>query len=424
MSELLDAVIVGAGQGGLAASYFLQRDGLRHVVLERGRIGETWLSQRWDTFQLNTPNFMNVLPGLPYRGNQTDGFWRQDELVAYFQEYAGHFQLPVRTGVEVLSLERAEGDGYFIIQASAEGGPDETLLSRSVIVASGIQRTPKIPSLHSKIPAGITELHTAAYRNPGALPPGAVLVVGSAQSGCQIAEDLLSAGRRVYLCTGKVGRIPRRYRGRDSLEWWIDMGLWEITYASLEDKSISLLPVPQISGVGRYGRSLSLQSLARQGAVILGRLEDVDGGVVILGGDAAANVMHADEFSQRFKDGVDAYLEKSGLEASLLEEDPGDAPDSKAACASPLRRLDLREVDIRTVIWATGFTGDFRWIHLPVFDADGAPIQERGISPVPGLFFIGFPWLSKRKSGIIYGIAEDAEYIVDVLARQSATAGR
>jgi len=424
MGELLDAVVVGAGQAGLGVSYFLQKDGRKHIVFERGRIGETWLSQRWDSFQLNTPNFMNALPGLPYEGPEKDGFWHQDELVAYFRGYVDHFRLPVRTGVNVISLERAEDKSHFIVKTKVDGGTDETVLCRSVVVASGILLVPKIPVFQNKIPEHITQLHTSDYRNPGALPPGVVVVVGSAQSGCQIVENLLSAGREVYLCTGKAGRVPRRYRGRDILEWWIDMKFLDVTYASLEDKIISHVPQPQVSGIGRYGHTISLQGLARQGVIILGRLHDIEEETLILGDEAVANIQHADEASQRFKDNVDAYIQKTGIEPPPNEDDPADAPDPDAACASTIRRLNLKDANVSAIIWATGFTGDFRWIHLPVTDSDGMPIHERGVSPVDGLFFIGFPWLSKRKSGIVYGIEEDAKYIVGVLAKQMVQHGR
>jgi len=420
MSELLDAVVVGAGQAGLGSSYFLQRDGHKHIVVERGRIGETWLSQRWDAFQLNTPNFMNSLPGYPYQGSEPDGFWRQDELVAYFQDYVKYFSLPVRTSVMVHSLEQAEDKSHFIIKIQADGGANETVLCRSVIVAAGMQCVPKIPAFQNKIPENIMQLHTADYRNPEALPPGAVVVVGSAQSGCQIVEDLLAAGRDVYLCTGKAGRVPRRYRRRDIVEWWIDMRFWDVTYASLEDKSASRVPQPQVSGVGRYGHTVSLQGLARRGAVILGRLQDIQDGTLILGDEAVANVRHGDETSQRFKDEVDAYIQKIGIEPPPLEDDPADVPDPEARCASSMRRLNLTDANVNAIIWATGFTGNFSWLHLPVFDPDGMPIHQRGVSPVPGVYFIGFPWLSKRKSGTIYGVEADARYIASVLAKQLA----
>ena len=413
----LDSVIVGAGQAGLAASAALQRAGRRHVILERGRIGETWLSQRWDSFQLNTPNAMNALPGLPYDGPQPDGFWRSDELVRYFQRYVDQLQLPVRTGVNVLSVEQ-NADG-FILRTSNDGYM-ETVRSRSIVVASGIQNAPVFPSQSSRIPRKFTQLHTSEYRNATLLPEGAIVVVGSGQSGVQIAEDLLAGGRTVYLCTGKVGRVPRRYRGRDVTGWMVDLQQFDTRYANLEDKSLTRAASVQVSGVGRYGHTLSLQSLARRGAVILGRLLDVQDGVLILSDQAAAHVRFADQVSQRMKEDIDAFLTQAGQLLPPLEEDPADAPDARAECASPLRRLNLQAAKVSTLIWAAGFTGDFSWLHLPVFDAQVMPIHQGGISPVRGLYFLGFPWLTSRKSGILFGIGEDARFIVNAISTQLA----
>jgi len=417
---ILDTVIVGAGQAGLGVSYFLQQNGRKHIIFEQGRIGESWLSQRWDSFKLNTPNFMNVLPGFPYDGLEPDGFWRPDELVDYFQRYVELFQLPVRTGVTVVSVELSEDQGHFIVKTKTKGQKEESITSRSVVIASGSQRTPKFPAIRSRLPDDIVQLHTADYHNAAALPPGAVVIVGSGQSGCQIAEDLLSAGRTVYLCTSKVGRAPRRYRGRDILDWWIDMKFLEVTFASLEDKAISHAAQPHVSGLGRYGHTVSLQYLARQGAVILGRLLDIEESHLVLNDDAAAHVHFADEFSQRIKDGIDTYLAQAGITPPPIEADPADVPDPQAECASLLRRLNLHEAKVSSVIWATGFTSDFSWIHLPVLDDEGRPIYQRGISPVRGLYFIGFPWLNSRKSGIIYGIDEDAHFIADAISEQLA----
>ena len=416
--KLLDSVIIGAGQAGLGASYFLQKAGCEHIVFERGRIGESWLSQRWDSFRLNTPNFLNALPGLPYEGPEPDGFAPRDELVDYFQQYVNCYHLPVRTGVTVASVEKTEEGDKFLVKTRNEDQAEESVMSRSVVVACGIQRVPKFPPVRSRIPKDLAQLHTADYRSAAELPPGAVVIVGSGQSGCQIAEDLLSAGRAVYLCTSKAGRAPRRYRGRDILEWWVDMKFWDVTYNSLEDKSISRLPQPLVSGTGRYGHSVSLQHLKRQGVVIMGRLLDVEKDALILGEEAAANVRFADGFSQKLKDDIDAYLAKAGLTPPPLEADPADEADPQAECVSPLRKLDLREAGVSTIIWATGFTGDLSWIHLPVFDAEGKPVQQWGVSPVRGLYFIGFPWLNSRKSGVIYGIEEDARHIADEITKQ------
>jgi putative flavoprotein involved in K+ transport len=416
----LDAVIVGAGQAGLGVSYFLQQNGIEHVVFEQGRIGESWLSQRWDSFRLNTPNLRNTLPGLPYDGPQADGFSSIDPLVNYFQQYVDRFQLPVRTGVTVVSVERAKDQDGFLVKTRKNDQKEEFVVSRSVVVACGIQRVPRIPALHTKLPGNITQRHTSEYRNPQELPPGAVVVVGSGQSGCQITEDLLAAGRTVYLCTSKVGRVPRRYRGKDLVEWWVEMKFWDLTYDSLQDKSISRAPQPQISGIGRYGHTVSLQSLSSQGVTILGRLLDIESGSMILGDEAAAHVHFADEFSQRFKNDIDAYLERMNITPPPLE-DPADAPDPEAQCVSPLRRLSLQEANISSVIWATGFGGDFDWIHLPILNDQNKPIHERGVSKERGLYFVGFPWLNSRKSGIIYGIEEDANFIANAIQEQLAS---
>ena len=420
-SNVLDSIIIGAGQAGLGVSYFLKQAGIQHVLFERGQIGKSWLTQRWDSFQLNTHNSMNTLPGLPYDGPEPDGFWTKAELVAYFRRYIDYFNLPVRTGVTVMSIDPVQDQQYFSVRIKADGDPQGSVLSRAVVIASGKQHTPKVPAIQTRLPEHVTQLHTSAYRRPSDLPAGAVVVVGSGQSGVQIAEELLAAGRTVYLCTSKVGRAPRRYRGRDILEWWAEMKFMDITFEGLQDKSIARLAQPQVSGVGRYGHTVSLQYLASKGAVILGRLLEVQEGSLFLSDEAAAHVRFGDEFSQRLKEGVDTYLKNTGIVPPPLEDDPADAPDPQAACASLLRNLSLEQAQVSTVIWATGFTADFSWIHLPVLDQYGQPVHQRGISPVPGLYFLGFPWLNSRKSGIIYGVEEDARFIASVMAEQFET---
>lgn len=413
-----DAVIIGAGQAGLGVSYFLQQSGLTHTVFERGRIGESWLSQRWDSFKLNTPNIFNTLPGLPYEGEEPDGFWSSAEFVQYLQKYAKHFNLPVQTGITVTSVEQSTDGQKFIIKTKSNDQAEETITCRSVVIASGIQRKPVIPSIHSNLPDSITQLHVAEYCNPQDLPPGAVVIVGSGQSGCQICEDLLDAGRTVYLCTSKVARTPRRYRGKDIVQWMKDFGLWDITYDRLEDKAESRATQPQISGLGRYGHTISLQYLAQKGAIILGRLKDVDCDILDVDDQAAAHIIFADQFSQKLKTDIDSVLSQKGSTLPAAEDDPADRPDTEASCASDIRRLNLHEAEVNTIIWATGFKGDFSWIRLPVLDSQNEPIHKRGISPVRGLYFVGFPWLNSRKSGIILGIEEDARYVVDAITEQ------
>ena len=296
MQELLDAVVVGAGHAGLSMSYFLKQAGHSHVVFERGEVGETWRSQRWDSFALNTPNFLNGLPGAAYEGDEPDGFWLRDELVNFFQQYADRFELPIQTGVTVTGVE--QNSGHFRVQANSKAGEHIQVDARNVVVASGIMQTSVIPAQSRLIPDNILQLHTATYRNPESLPQGAVVIVGSGQSGCQIAEDIIGTGRDILLCTSKVARLARRYRGRDMLDWWVETGFWNVARDELEDPAMMKLKQPHISGVGRYGRSVSLQHLAKQCVTIVGRLIDVVDGALVFDDSARENVLFGDTMSQ------------------------------------------------------------------------------------------------------------------------------
>lgn len=415
---MLDAVVVGAGQAGLGISYCLARDGREHVVLERGRIGETWRSQRWDSFAVNTPNAMNALPGTTYEGDQPDGFFLRDELVESFEQYARRFDLPIRTGVTVTSIDPSD-DGTFVVTTDDED--QRTVETKNVVIASGIMCAPKVPAVSAKIDEEVLQLHAADYRNPAALPPGAVVIIGSGQSGCQIAEDLVGSGRHVYLCTSRVGRIPRRYRGRDILEWWDEMGFLDAQVADLDDPSLRFAAQPQVSGVGRYGHTVSLQQMAAAGVILFGRLADADGHRLELADDLAANVRFADEAAARFEQAIDAHLEQAGRDLPPRDDDPADDPHPDPDALDAPRSLDLAEAGVGAIIWCTGFTADFGWINCPVLDERGAPQIERGVSSTPGLYFLGFPWLHTRKSGIIYGIDEDARHIAEHLGRRRST---
>lgn len=413
---MLDAVVIGAGQAGLGASYYLTQRGLSHIVLERGRIGETWRRQRWDSFALNTPNWLNALPGAPYDGPAPDGFADAPSLADAFTAYAERFALPVGTGVEVLSVVADADANGFLVGTQSYAGATSSVSARNVVVAAGILHRPAIPAFASRLPATIAPLHAVDYRNPDALPPGAVVVVGSAQSGCQIAEDLSDAGRRVYLATGRSGRIPRRYRGRDIDEWLWDMGDFDVTPVALGDPAAMCVAQPQVSGVGRLGHTLSLQSLAADGVTLLGRLTDIDGQALMFDDSLADNIRFADDKSAAVKREIDAYIDGQEIDAPPAETDAADRPWTGAAEVVSPSRLDLRAARVSTLIWCTGFRAAFPWLHLPVLDADGRPLHRDGVSPVPGLYFLGFPWLRKRKSGIICGVAEDAAVIVDHIA--------
>lgn len=409
----LDAVVVGGGQAGLGVGFLLKEAGLDVAIYERGRVGETWRSQRWDSFAVNTPNWSNGLPGFPYRGDKPDGFFHRDELVAHFERYVREFSLPVHEGVTVTAVDQ-NGAGFTVAAVDAEGN-DLRVDAKNVVVASGIMQAPKIPGLRERFPSGIEQLHAADYRSARDLPDGAVVVVGGGQSGCQIAHDLNGAGRQVYLCTSRVGRLPRRLRGRDVLEWWEDMGFLDVAVEDLPDPAIQFAAQPQVSGLGRYGSTLSLQSMARDGIVLMGRLSDVVDGVLITDDSLAAHIEFADERSADFRQMIEDWIAENGIDAAPIEPDPNDEPAGPEVAEAGLTELDLDEAGVGAVIWCTGFTADFGWLRVDVFDDEGRPVHRRGVSAVPGVYFLGFPWLHSRKSGIIHGIEEDAGFIADAI---------
>ena len=401
----LDLIIVGAGHAGLAASQVAAAAGLEHVVLERGEIGESWRSQRWKSFTLNTPNVLNRLPGSAPGGEDLDAFEGRDAWVARLEGYARRHSLPVRTRMPVTAVERA--DGGFGVATEAE-----TFFGRTVVIASGAINVPKVPSAGASLDPRIERWSTASYREPAQLPDGPVLIVGSGQSGVQIAEDLLDAGRAVYLATGRVGRAPRRLRGRDTLVWLRESGWMDERPSDLPDPGMRFWAQPQISGVGPLGHTVSLQSLAARGVTLLGHLESTDGHRARFAADLPTHIAFADEFARRIRERVDEHIERRGIDAPPSGPDPADEPVADPTRFTAPTELDLADRGIRTVIFSTGFGADFSWLRLPVCDARGTPIHAAGRSPVDGLWFLGLPWLRTRKSGIIFGALEEGTAVV------------
>ena len=412
MSEqVLDAIIVGAGYSGLAASYHMKKYGINHLVFERGRIGETWRSQRWDSFRTNSTNKLNVLPGQEWADDSTaDIFATVSELVSSFEKYSSSHQLPVLQNSNVISVGKPD-DVFHVVVSS--NGVNTNYRSRQVLIASGAAIKIKVPELSKNISRDIMQLHTSQYRKPAALPNGAVLVVGSAQSGCQIAEDLLDAGKKVYLSTSRVGRFPRWYRGKDLFYWLVDTKFYDIKPGDVQDPNLFDARAPQISGTGTGKNSLSLQSLAKKGATILGRLKSIDGYTLSFQQNAVDHVRYADEYSQKIKDMIDDFILANDLSAPPSHYDEADIADIEARCASRIPSLNLRETNISAIIWSTGFDTDLHYIDLPLFDAHGKLKHKDGIADSPGLYLLGFPWLRSRKSSILFGIIDDAQFIVD-----------
>jgi putative flavoprotein involved in K+ transport len=402
----MDVTVIGAGQAGLAVSYLLSQERIQHVVLERGKIGESWRSQRWDSFHLNTPNWSNSLPGLEFDLIAPDAFGHRKQIISYLERYADSFSAPVKENAEVISLRRLP-TGRYHVRVGGDGF--ETGVA---VIASGSMSRPRMPGIAQKIPGDILNLTAGTYKNAESLPDGAALVVGGAQSGCQIAEDLIAAGRQVYLCASRVGRVPRTYRGRDTLAWWRDMGFWDVRVEELEDPAMQFAALPQVSGTDG-GHTVSFQSLSRDGVTLLGRVLDVEGNDLKLKPDLMESIRFADEKSSAFKNAIDAFIMREGITAPLAEPDHGEPALLDLNGSELMEKLDLRKAGISCVIWCTGFDANWDWLQVNVFDEHGRPQHILGISEHPGLYFIGFPWLSKRKSGTLYGIAEDTARIVE-----------
>ncbi len=409
-----DVVVIGGGQAGLGIGYYLRAAHRKFMIFERGRVGESWRTQRWDSFAVNTPNRLNGLPGDPYEGDKPDGFYLRDELVEYFEDYAAKFELPVMEGITVTGVD-ATGDGFRVTFEDAAGAVD-SVTATNVVVASGAMQVPKIPGIRRRFPESVLQLHASDYRSPGSLPPGPVVVVGSGQSGCQICQDLIHAGRDVYLCTSKVARVRRRYRQRDILEWLQDTGFQDVQVQELPDPAMQFAAQPQVSGLGRYGSTISLQSLAHEGTRLMGRLRDVEDGVLRTDDSLAEHIAFADGRSAEITRMIEDWISSNGVSAEPIEDDPNDEPASPEVAESGIMELDLTEAGVGSVVWCTGFTADFGWIHVPVTDENGRPIHKRGVSRVPGIYFLGFPWLHSRKSGIIQGIDEDARFIAEAVS--------
>lgn len=407
-SLLVNAVIVGAGHAGLSASYFLKQHGLDHIVFERGKAGESWRSQRWDSFKLNTPNKLNTLPGTNFEGIDPEKFCSATDLTAYYNNYITTFGLPVEENATVTSIEK--DNGLFTVTVS-QNNIVRQYQCKQVIIASGIANEKNIPGFASKISKKIKQLHTADYRNAKELPKGCVLVVGGAQSGVQVAEDLTDAGRKVYLSTSLVARVPRKYRGKDIHDWLIDMKFFDATKEQVTDPAMLKMKPPQLTGVGDHPKTISLQSLAKKGVTLIGKMENADEDDFFFQPNAAMHVKFADGFSAKLKTMIDDFILKTQLNAPPAETDIDDLPDMSAACASDITSLNIANDNIQTIIWTTGFSCSFKYIKFPVLGTDGLPKNHDGISDIAGLYYIGLPWLRFRKSVTLFGLKEDAEFI-------------
>ena len=410
----VDTVVVGAGHAGLAVSRLLTAAGHDHVVLDRGRVGERWRTERWDSLHLLTPSWMSRLPGWWYGGPEPDGFMSAARFVHHLTRYAASFEAPVLPGTAVLDVSRS-GDGYRVVTSRG------TWHARHVVVATGPHGQPHVPP--GLGPAGdATVLHSSRYRNPTQLAPGGVLVVGASASGVQIADELARAGREVVLAVGSHSRMPRRYRGMDVFWWMESTGRLARTIDEMPDPDAARRETSlQLVGrnqPGEKGRDLDLAALQARGVRLVGRMTGVSDSTVQLGGDLAGTMAAADRKMHRFLDTVDDYAHRSGLADEVL---PVVRPRPVAVPAVP-SRIDVRAEGIGTVLLATGFRPDHPWLRLPVLAPDGNIRQRQGVTPVPGLYVVGQRFQHRRDSGLIDGARHDARTVVQHLLAASGHA--
>ncbi len=408
-TEHHSVVIVGGGQAGLSLSHYLKQRGIDHLVVEKHEPLHAWRTQRWDSFCLVTPNWQCKLPGWEYSGSDPHGFMVKDQIIQYLEGFVRHVNPPLRSGVSVKRVA-PRGRGGFDVHTS-----DGHLSADQVVVASGGYHQPIIPRLAERLPRDVLQVHSEQYRNPHSLPPGKVLVVGNGQSGAQIAEDLHLAGREVVLATGDAPRCARFYRGKDVVDWLADMGYYD-------------MPVhehPLREGVrdntnhyvtGRDGgRDIDLRKFASEGMQLYGLLTGLDGEVLQFAPDLRSNLDHADRIYNGINAAIDRHIAAQGIDAP-----PPSVYTPVWEPAQERTSLNLREAGITSVVWCIGFQPDFGWLDAPVFNGRGHPGHVRGVTAVPGLYFIGLPWLHTWGSGRFSGVARDALYLAEQIEARSA----
>ena len=395
-------MVVGGGQAGLSVSHLLKKRGIGHVVLEKNRIGHAWRADRWDSFCLVTPNWQCTLPDFPYTGNDPDGFMVKDEIVAYLEGFAKMVDPPIHEGATVTKITR-DPEGLFHVRSTMGDWTAD-----NVIMAISGYHTPAIPRVGERLPLELFQMHSIEYKNPQQIPEGEVLIVGTGQSGCQIAEDLHLVGRKVHVAVGDAPRSPRMYRGKDTIRWLDEMGYYETT-TDTHPLGVEVRKKANHYFTGRDGgHEIDLRQFAAEGMRLYGLLDKVDGDTISFRPDLAENLDKADKVYLRIRKMIDDYIAKNGINA------PETAPYTPPwTVTKEPESLSISKSNLGAVIWSTGFRADFSMVDIPVFNGSGYPGHHRGITTVPGLYFIGLGWLWTWGSGRFSGVAQDAEHIVE-----------
>jgi putative flavoprotein involved in K+ transport len=408
-----DTVIIGCGQAGLAMSYLLRQRGREHIILERHRIAERWRSERWDSLCFQLPNRWLDLPGKAYDGSDPEGFSHKADVLRFLLDYAQEIAAPVRTVAEVIRLSRSDDDSYSIETV------DGSLKARHVVIATGPFQHALIPDFSRELPPSILQIDAAQYQNPEQLPKGAVLVVGSGNSGSQIADELLRSGRRVHLAISRHIRVPRRYRGKDLIWWYEELGRFDVNIDSFPNRRYP--PTAIMTGING-GYDLSPRHLGSAGVVLLSRLQGAADGTLGFADDAAEILAAADRGHAGFIEAAD-ILAATPLMNSIVEREDA-SPPLPPVHLDNVRTLNPQQENITTIIWASGYRFGFDWVHLPIIDAHGTPIQTRGITPCRGVYFLGLHWMHTFRSAILAFMGRDAAYLADHIDQLNARDGR
>lgn len=405
MTVSIETFIVGAGQAGLSLSHYLDQVGMDHLILERTpKIADSWRNRRWDSFTLVTPNWTFQLPDAAYDGPDPDGFMTRDQIVQRFDQFEQRHQFPILFSTNVTKLEPQ--DGLYRYRVVTNRG---TFNTRNVVMATGMFQKVKIPSFAAQITENVLQIPSDKYKNPQSLPPGAVLVVGSGQSGCQIAEELNEAGRKVYLSTSSAGRVNRRYRGKDIVYWMNQIKFFDRTPEMLPSPRDRLSAPPHVTGKGG-GHDINLRTFQQNGIVLLGHIRGFENGELVFAPDLAENLAKADAFSGVLLNLIDEHIVREALDVPIqpMAESGGFLPQPEIKSLKP-------DADhIGTIVWACGYTMD-NLVHLPILDEYGLPITDRGVTQFPGLYYLGLLWMNKFKSGLLMGIAESAQHLAEQL---------
>ena len=397
MIDKTNTLIVGGGQAGLAMSAHLQKCGVKHLIIEKDRIAERWRTARWDSLVMNGPAWHDRFPDKRFDNWHPDSFPNKNAVASYFETFAKQINAPIHCGVEVTNVTPSANDGFLV--KTSKG----SIKARNIVAATGPFQTPIIPSIIAD--DRVSQIHSFNYRNPGQLDNGAVLVVGAGSSGSQIADELLRAGREVYLSIGPHERPPRAYRGKDFVWWLGTLGKWQMQTPPIGKEHVT------IAVSGAYGgKTVDFRNFAHRGTKLLGMTKPHASGVITIADDLAKNIADGDANYLGLLAEADEYIKVNNLDFPAEEDAKLIMPDP-ACLTSPTRQLHLEDAGIKTVLWATGYKQDFSWLKADVFDNQKKPFHKKGVAAINGIYFIGLPWLSMRGSSFIWGVWEDARYL-------------